>query len=117
LYGDGITGKPGVAAGIGAGVGGGLGTATGYFLGPGAGASTASVLAPALGWGASKIANSGAQRVNGALVDALLNPDVAADILQKQATARASNQALANWLSKTPLIGPYVNALPAPPSN
>lgn len=114
LYGDGITGKPNIAAGIGAATGSGLGTAAGYAFGPVAGGVTGTALAGALGWGASKIANSGAQRVNGALVDALLNPNVAADILQKQATARASNQALADWLSKTPLIGPYVNA---PPSN
>lgn len=112
LYGDGITGKPAAGAGIGAGIGSGIGAAVTPSFGPYVGGATGAVLGSVLGWGGKKLADAGAQRVNGALVNALLNPDVAADIIQQQASAGANNQMLANVLRKSPLIGPYVNAPP-----
>lgn len=109
MYGDGITGKPAVGAGLGAAVGGGIGAGVTAFAGPTAGAATSAFLTPSLGWAGKKLADNGAQRMNDALAKALLNPDVAADVLEKQATQQANNKAMADLLRRMPVVNGYVD--------
>lgn len=110
LYGDAFSAKPGLVTKA---VGGGIGAGVGYLAGGGFGptaagwaAGTGSALGVKL---ASKLASSGSNRVNQTLIDALLDPNVAASILDKQGVPATSNKALANFLSRAPVIAPYLN--------
>lgn len=113
LYGDAFSGKPGLATkGAGAGVGAGIGYLAGSMFGPtaaGWAAGTGSGLGVAA---ASKLANAGSDRINQALIDALMNPDVASEVLQKQSAQAPVNKALVDFLNRAPVIGPYVSQPP-----
>lgn len=96
LYGNGLSGNSGPAAKL---AGALLGGIAGHGLAGAAGGYL----------GAAKLADVASSRVNSALVKALSDPRVAADILDKYGTPEASNPGLlGGLLSRMPVVTPYV---------
>lgn len=96
LYGQNYEGSK-TLTGLGGAVGGGLGWATGGLYGAGTGAATGA-------YAGKLLADLASKRVNSALADALLNPDVARQILLTQSSPQQS-QLVQQLLARIPQAG------------